>query len=233
MLYQPSSYVYNKKMSVTKKYQILKSDKVLFTIFLVHLLLAFFHIAYSFYTEHYQAYVRFGFCLLIAVSTFLFHRKGFSVSILLYAYVLLYFNRFFNYTSFLFVLFAIYCTPRSQKQALIFYALNVFIAFAVKNCAILTLGIHGLNCFLFYTCAKYLFAAIPFSTLLLTDDERVVLEELASGKLQKQIEQFSPNTVTKLLRNAMSRNNCNTKIELLNKYQKERPVQLAIESQDA
>ena len=170
--------------------------------------------------------------MLISISTYLFLRKGFSISILIYAYVLLYFNNFYNYTSFLFVLFAIYCTPGISKYALIIYALNVFVALAVKGCEILTLGIHSLNCFLFYTCAKYLFAAIAPTTLLLTDDERVVLTELARGKLQKQIEQFSPNTVTKLLRNAMVRNNCTTKNELQQKFIKENPNIQMIESQE-
>jgi len=215
-------------MTLKKRIEIIKSDRVLYSIFLIHLLLTFFHIAYSFYSEHQQAYVRGAFCLLIAISTFIFLRKGFAISILLYACVLLYFNNFFNYTSFLFVLFAIYCMPKIQKHALILYALNVFIALAMKKSAILTLGIHALNCFLFYTCAKYLFAAIAPTTLMLTDDERIVLDELAKGKLQKQIEQFSPNTVTKLLKNAMERNRCKTKAELLHKYHRENP---AIESQ--
>lgn len=210
-------------MTIKKRYQLLKSDKVLFSIFLIHLLLSFFHIAYSFYSTHYQCYVRFGFCLLIAGGTLLFLRRGFAVSILLYACVLLYFNKFFNYTSFLFVLFAIYCMPKIQKPALLLYSLNVFIALAVKRCEILTLGIHALNCFLFWTCAKYLFAAATPDTLLLTDDERTVLQEMAAGKLQKQIEQFSQNTVTKLLKNAMERNLCKTKTELLHKFIKENP----------
>lgn len=132
-------------MTIKKRYQILKSDKVLFAIFSIHLLLAFFHITYSFYTEHSQCYVRCGFCVLIAVCTFFFLRTGFSISILLYSYVLLYFNNFYNYTSFLFVLFAIYGTPKIQKPAIIIYALNVFIALAIKECAIITLGIHGMN----------------------------------------------------------------------------------------
>ena len=146
-------------MTISKRYQIIKSDKVLFSIFLIHLLLAFFHLAYSFKSEHYQCYIRCGFCVFIAISTFFFLRKGFSISILAYACVLLYFNNFFNYTSFLFVLFAIYCNPKIQKHAIIIYALNVFIALSIRKCDIMTLGIHGLNCFLFYACAKYLFAA--------------------------------------------------------------------------
>ena len=111
------------------------------------------------------------------------------------------------------------------------YVLNLFIAFALKNYSVFTFGIHGLNCFLFYTCAKYLFAAIPQTTLLLTDDERHVLEELQDGKLQKEIKEFSQNTVTKLLKNAMERNLCKTKTELLNRFIKENPV--VIESQTA
>ena len=218
-------------MSLKKKYQILKSDKVLFTIFLIHLLLVFFHLSYSFYSDYWQCYIRAGFCFVIALSTFIFLRKGFAITILLYSYVLLYFNRFFNYTSFLFVLFAIYTLPKIKHLALTLYALNLFTAFAIKEYSILTLGINGLNCVLFYTCAKYLFAAIPQTTLLLTDDERHVLEELKSGKLQKQIKEFSQNTITKLLKNAMDRNLCKTKTELLNRYIQENPIM--IESQDA
>lgn len=219
-------------MTIGKRYQIIKSDKVLFSIFLIHLLLAFFHFTYSFYSLHQQCYVRSGFCLLIAASTFFFLRKGFSISILIYACVLLYFNNFFNYTSFLFVLFAIYCNPKISQIAFVLYAINLCIALTMKNCEILTLGIHGLNCFLFYACAKYLFAAVTPSTLLLTDDERDVLQELADGKLQKQIDIFSQNTITRLLKNAMERNFCKTKTELIHKFMLENPKNTnAIESQ--
>jgi DNA-binding CsgD family transcriptional regulator len=212
-------------LSVSKKFQVLKSDRLLFAIFLIHLLLAFFHLAYSFYTENnpLQCYIRAGFCAGIALATYLFLRGGFSITILAYACVLLYFNNFFNYTSFLFVLFAIYATPKLQPYAIVIYAIAVFIVFALKGYAILTLGIHGLNCVLFYACARYLFAANPQTTLLLTDDERLVLRELADGKMQKQIEAFSPNKVTKVIKNAMERNSCKTKTELLHRFIKENP----------
>lgn len=134
--------------------------------------------------------------------------------------------------SFLFVLFAIYCTPKIEKHAIILYALNVFIALAIKECEILTLGIHGLNCALFYCLAKYLFAAVIPSTLLLTEDERAVLQELATGKLQKQIDLFSQNTITKLLKNAQERNMCKSKTELMHRFLKENPTVNAIESQE-
>lgn len=219
-------------MTLRKKCQIIKSDKVLFTVIIIHLLLVFFHCAYSFFTDYWQCYIRAGFCFLIAASTFLFLRKGFSITIAIYAYVLLYFNRFFNYTSFLFVLFAIYSYSKIEKPALVLYALNLFISFAIKQYSILTLGINGLNCILFYTLAKYLFATKVQSILLLTDDERIVLEELAGGKLQKQITEFTENRVTQIIKNAMSRNMCKSKAELLQKYITEYPERRPVESPD-
>ena len=82
-------------LSLRKRVQIVKSDKVLLSIILIHLLLAFFHFAYSFFSEHQQYYIRCGFCVFIAISSFFFLRKGFSLSILAYGCVLLYFNNFF------------------------------------------------------------------------------------------------------------------------------------------
>ena len=219
-------------MTLRKNSQIIKSDRVLFSVIIIHFLLVFFHCAYSFFTENWQCYVRAGFCFLIALSTVLFLRKGFAVTIALYAYVLLYFNRFFNYTSFLFVLFAIYSYPKIERPALVLYALNLFVSFAVKDYAIMTLGINALNCILFYTLAKYLFAAKVQSVLLLTDDERIVLEALAGGKLQKEIEQFTENQVTQIIKNAVNRNMCKSKAELLQKYITEFPERRMIESQE-
>ena len=219
-------------MTLKKKLQIIKSDKVLLSVILIHLLLIFFHCAYSFFTDYWQCYVRAGFCFIIAASTILFLRKGFAVTIAIYAYVLLYFNRFFNYTSFLFVLFAIYSYPKIEKPALVLYAINLFVSFAVKQYAIMTLGINALNCILFYTLAKYLFATRIQAVLLLTDDERIVLEELAAGKLQKEITDFSENRVTQIIKNAMSRNLCKSKAELLQKYITEYPERRRIKSQE-
>ena len=53
---------------------------------------------------------------------------------------------------------------------------------------------------------------------------------------QKEIEQFSQNKVTSVIKNAMARNNCRTKTELLNKYITEYPerriILTGIESQE-
>lgn len=218
-------------LSVKKRYQILKSDKGFFSIFLLFLLLSVFHIAYSFYTDYNQCFIRCGFCLGIALASFLFSRIGFSVTLLAYAYTLVYFNTFFNYTSFFCLIIAVHCTPKIKAQALLFYAIDVFIVFAYREFALLAVAIHFLNCVFYYLATNLFLRFETKSTLLLTDDERVVLSELAEGKLQKQIEAFSPNTVTKLLKNAMERNRCKTKTELLHRFIKEKPESRAIESQ--
>ncbi|MBO7712192.1 MAG: hypothetical protein J6S85_01655 [Methanobrevibacter sp.] len=221
-------------VTLKKRYELIKSDKVLFSIFFIYVLLAFFHFAYSFATsqDRTQSYLRCSFCLGIAVTTFFFLRRGFSVSILVYSIALLYFNTFYNYTSFLFVLLAIYCNQKIEKAAVLLYLLNVFVALAIKKCSILAFGIHILNCVFFYLAAKYLFAAITPETLLLTDEEKHVLEEIAKGKLQKEINKFSQNTITKLIKSAMSRNMCKSKAELMQKYLKEYPERIEIESQE-
>ena len=222
-------------MTFKERRQKLKADKGLSALCLIFLLLAFFHIAYSFFTEHTQCYVRCGFCLLIVLSTVIFLRPGFAIALLAYAYTLVYFNTFFNYTSYICVLIACRCMPKIKVPAIILYAIDIFILFAVKQIHILALGTHILNCFVFYIAVTIFFMTNRPATvekLNLTEDEIIVLRELASGKLQKQIEQFSVNTVTKLLKNAMERNNCKTKTELQQRFILENHNDIVNESQD-
>lgn len=203
---------------IAKNYQDLKADRAFFIIFIIHLLLAFFHLVYSFKTDYWQCYVRAAFCLFIAVSIFLFKRPGFSVSILLYAYTLLYFNNFYNYTSFVMLIFAIITTPKLTIPALIIYGANLIPALVYRQNEIPTIGIHVLNCIWITVFIELVVIKKKPQTLHLTDEERLVLNELAQGKLQKQVEACSPNTVTKLLKNAMARNQCKTKTELLHRF---------------
>lgn len=218
-------------MSLKEKYKALKEDKAFLIIFIVHLLLTFFHLVYSFKTDYWQCYVRAGFCFFIAVSIFLFRRKGFSVSILIYAYTLLYFNNFYNYTSFVFLIFAIISTPGMTVPALIIYGANLIPALVYRQNEIPAIGIHVLNC-IWITCfIELVVLKKTKKSLKLTDDERIVLEELADGKLQKEIEAFCPNTVTKLIKNAQERNHCKNKAELLSKYAHEKSQKRGNESQ--
>lgn len=208
-------------MTLKNKLQALRADRAFFIILIIHLLLAFFHLVYSFKTDYWQCYARAAFCLFIALSIFLFGRPGFSVSILIYAYTLLYFNNFYNYTSFVFLVFAIIATPKLTIPALIIYGANLIPALVYRQNEIPTIGIHVLNCTWIVAFIELVVLKKKTNTLQLTDDERKVLDQMADGKLQKEVEPFTQNQVTKLLQNAQSRNMCKTKTELLNRFIKE------------
>ena len=225
----------------------LKDDKGLLVVCVLFVLLAFFHYDYSHYTEHTQCFIRCGFCLFIALSTALFYRIGFSVSFLAYAYTLIYFNTFFNFTSFVYVLIAIRCTPKLKIPALVLYVIDIIVLFGQRQLVISALAIH-ITCCIIISILLYIFFGIfkqesepvksdSDSLLKLNDDERNILSELAKGKLQKQVNGYSENTVTKHLKNAMERNNCKSKTELMHKYFKENPPEtesqsIVIESQE-
>ena len=218
-------------MTLKNKLQNLKDDRAFLIILVIHILLAFFHLVYSFKTDYWQCYARAGFCFFIALSIFFFQRKGFSISILIYAYTLLYFNNFYNYTSFVLLVFAIITTPKLTIPALVLYGANLIPALVYRQNELPTIGIHVLNCAWITVFIELVVLKKNTKTLNLTGDERIVLDELAKGKLQKQIGQFSPNTVTKLLKNAQERNHCKSKNELITRYIKENPKAAANESQ--
>ena len=209
--------------------QKLRKDKGMCAVCVLFVLLAFFHWDYSHYTEHLQCYLRCGFCLLIALSTLIFYRIGFSVVLLIYAYTLIYFNTFFNFTSFFCVLFAIKSTPKLTIPALILYVVDVVVLFGQRNLVISALAIHFTWCIIF-TILFYIFFILKpkniftekskqsVTKLNLNNDEKFILSELIEGKLQKQIEGYSVNTVTKHIKNAMERNNCNSKKDLLFRF---------------
>ena len=204
---------------IKKQIELLKVDDFLFKIFILHLALVFLHLYYSFYAaEKIQAYIRGGSCLFIAIMAFCFQRKGLAASMIIFSCILLYINRFFNYTSFFFLLFAIYCMPNFQKPAIFLYVINCFIALTIRHMQVPTIGIHTVNCILIYFYVHYIFKPKIPQKLVLTDAEREILQALKEGKQQKEIDSYSPNTITRKIKDAMERNLCKTKAELLQKY---------------
>ncbi len=55
----------------------------------------------------------------------------------------------------------------------------------------------------------------------LTVDETSILEELSNGKQQKEIEQFSQNTVSRKLKKARERNGVATTDELIKRFKED------------
>ena len=118
----------------------------------------------------------------------------------------------------MFLIFAIICTPKLTIPALIIYGANIIPALVYRQNELPTIGIHVLNCIWIVIFIEFVVIRKKLKALQLTEDERSVLNQLAEGKLQKEVEPFSQNQVTQILKDAMSRNLCKTKQELLNKY---------------
>ena len=119
------------------------------------------------------------------------------------------------------LIFAIIATPKLTIPALIIYGANLIPALVYRQNELPTIGIHVLNCIWITIFIEFVVIKRKTKTLQLTDDERSVLSQLAEGKLQKEVEPFTQNQVTQILKSAMNRNMCKTKQELLNLFLKE------------
>lgn len=203
--------------------ELLRNDKKLLLIFFLHLLLIALHV-YENYVGNieYHWYLRAGGCGLISFCIFFFGRKGLAWALMIYTCVLVYINNFYNYATIFFMLVAMGADPKLKKVAPFIYITNVFIAFTLKRLGITPFSIHLVYCLMFYTKIGYVFAIHKPETLNLTQDEKNILEELAKGKMQKEIDLFSQQTISGKLKNARERNLIETTSDLIIKYKEQK-----------
>lgn len=205
-----------------QKYLLLTNDNDLLKLCLLHILL----IALHFY-EHkttdieYYWYLRAGGCLIISTFIFFAGRKGLSYGLLIFACSLVYVNNFYNYATIFFMLIAVGANPKLRKVAPWIYLVNVVISFNLKRLDIVAFLIHIDYVYIFRITINYVFAVNKPKKLNLTKDEIDILKELAKGKLQKEIDLFSEQTITHKLKNARERNMCNSTGELVEKFKQE------------
>ena len=205
-----------------QRYQLLKHDRILAMILLLHLMLALCHIYHSFLSPtHYHIYLRAGGCLTVALLIFLFGRKGLSVGMMLYACSLIYVNTFYNYGSIFFILVAAGANPKIEKPATVLYLINMVISFSLQKLLVFSAAIHVVYIVLFTLCIRYVFKVNTPDKLNLTADEENILSEMAKGKRQKEVDLFSQPTITMKLKHARERNMCESTGELLSKFKKE------------
>lgn len=199
--------------------ELLKNDTELLKIFLLHLLLIALHVYENIIGNiEYHWHLRAGGCSLIALGIFFMGRKGLSYGLMIYSCVLVYINNFYNYATIFFMLTAIGANPKLRKVAPWIYLANVVISFTLKRLGIIPFLIHVVYVFMFYTKIKYVFSVNKPTKLNLTDDERKILDELIAGKMQKEIELYSQQTITAKIKSARERNLCDSTPSLLAKY---------------
>lgn len=203
--------------------ELLKNDKKLALILLLHLLLIALHVYENYVGDiEYYWYLRAGGCGLISFCIFFFGRKGLAWALMIYACVLVYINNFYNYATIFFILVAIGADPKLKKVAPLVYLLNVFIAYTMKRLGIIPFSIHLVYCLMFYTKIGYVFAIHKPERLNLTNDEKLILDELAKGKMQKEIDLYSQQTISGKLKSARERNLIETTTDLVIKYKEEK-----------
>lgn len=214
---------------IKQRIDLLKNDRELAMIFFLHLLLIALHVYEEFVGNiEYHWYLRAGGCGLIALLIFFMGRKGLAFGLLVYSCALIHINNFYNYAGIFFMLIAIGAYPKLQKVAPWIYLVNVVISFTMKRLGIIPFLIHVTYIFMFYIKIKYVFAVNKPSRLNLTDDERKILDELLAGKMQKEIDLYSPQTITAKIKSARERNMCETTAELLTMYSAETGAKLEI-----
>ena len=215
---------------IKNRINLLKNDKDLAKLLFCHLLLIVLHVCEYYTTDiQYFWYLRAGGCALISVLIFFIGRQGLAYGLFIYGCTLVYVNNFYNYATIFFIYIAAGANPKLKKVAPWIYIANVAIAFKLKNLDIIAFCIHCIYTVMFGIKINYVFIPNKPETLNLTEDEKFILSELAKNKLQKQIEGYHQNTITKYIKNAMDRNMCKTKAELLHKYMESLPQD---ESQD-
>ena len=203
--------------------ELLKNDKQLALIMLLHIVLIGLHVyEWKVGDIEYYWYLRAGGCGLIALFIFLFGRKGLAWSLVIFACTLVYINNFYNYATIFFMLIAMGADPKLKKVAPWIYLVNVFVAYTMKRLGITPFMIHLIYCVMFYTKMNYVFAIHKPEKLNLTDSERQILDLKLQGKMQKEIDLYSPQTITAKMKSARERNLCETTEELMAKYAKEK-----------
>ena len=203
--------------------ELLKNDKQLALIMLLHIVLIGLHVyEWQVGDIEYYWYLRAGGCGVIALFIFLFGRKGLAWSLMIFACVLVYINNFYNYATIFFMLVAMGADPKLRKVAPWIYLVNVFVAYTMKRLGITPFAIHLIYCVMFYTKMNYVFAIHKPEKLNLTDSERQILDLKLQGKMQKEIDLYSPQTITAKMKSARERNLCETTEELMAKYAKEK-----------
>ena len=202
-----------------KRYISLKNNKSLLAILLLHLLLAACHLYMLYFSDiHYHADLRIVGCIIIAIFILLFDRPGMAYGFVLYACSLIYINTFYNYGSIFFLLIAFGAYPKIRWPSVFLYGINVFISFSLQKLLPIAILIQLVYLGLFILITFYIYKVRTPKKLNLKEDERYILDQLKEGKLQKEIEGYSEQTITAKLKNARERNMCESTTDLLIKY---------------
>lgn len=140
-----------------------------------------------------------------------------------YSFIILYWNRYYNFTSFLVIVICGHLTPKDRKWLYPCYCIDLLAALLINpNLTPAHALVHIGSCagilalyHIFFDEAQ---PAPQENSLDLTEDEMTILKELSDGRPLKSVQSFSKNTVTKKMKEARDRNGCINNEALLARY---------------
>lgn len=199
---------------IKNRFYNLKNDKILLFSIIFNLMLFGLHHYQWMDSGSYKPLVRMIFCLLYPLIIFFLGRNGFYYYFFVYGNFLALTCTFQNYTAFVILtIFTIY-KPKMKYTTLILYVLDIIVISTLREKTPIHLAIHFINCiFVYFALTRTL--VVKYKKLDLLPDEIRILEKLAAGCAQKEIEFFSPNTVCNKLKAARIRNNFNSNDDLI------------------
>ena len=172
--------------------------------------------------------IRIVFYVVYIIVVMIAGRKAIPFLFLVLALVLVQFMSFTNYTCF--IVCCLFCAVYDKAKWPIFivYVLDVLIVCYRHDKTEVHIIIHFMNCAFILFSTKIIFNRLfdklhkkHVKKLLLDPVDRYILNELANGKKQKEIQHYSENTISKRLKKMRERNFCFTNQELILWYLEE------------
>lgn len=207
---------------------------VLFTI-LTSLVLGLLYLWKGFDSGYFSnaGYAVIGMNFLYVPFAIVFARKGFPFFYLIYSGLLIFSTAFEstylynNYTSLFIVCIVIMIQPKLRNVGIVFYFSLITVAFVMneeKN--IYLYFIHAVRSIWYIGLVEFVLNdKFKRKKLVLYEDERMILEQLAAGKVyQKEVEGFSENTIYRKLKAARERNGNLTRDKLVEEFRNEQEV---------
>lgn len=213
----------------------IKDRFVLFTI-LTSLVLCFFYFWKGFDTNFsVYGYGIIGMNLIYIPLVIIFSRKGFPFFYLVYSGFLVFSTAFEstylynNYTSLFIICIVIMLQPKIRNAAILFYFILITVAFVLnEEKKIYLYFIHVVRSIWYIGLVEFVLNdKFKRKKLVLYEDERMILEQLAAGKVyQKEVEGFSENTIYRKLKAARERNGNLTRDKLVDEFRREKEAEI-------
>lgn len=126
---------------------------------------------------------------------------------------------FTNYTPYILIYIALTMKEKWKWPLLTLYGIDIVIVCMRHSKSPLHLIAHfGICIIIYFLLGVQVSSVRKQKPLDLTPDEEYVVSELAKGKLQKEVEGYSENTVSKKLKNCRKKNGCVNNEELIALY---------------